>query len=68
MISIDVDVAHEVGKLPNASKLINTLLRHHFGSKLKRNCPHDWSNAFGTAEGLVKECKLCHKFEKVDYK
>ena len=28
-------------------------------------CAHEWSNAFGTAKGLARECLRCHKVEDV---
>ncbi len=31
----------------------------------KEKCEHDWSQAFGTAGGLVKECRLCGRTEEV---
>lgn len=68
MFSLDVDVNKQLGKLTNASALINGLLRHHFGDKVKQDCPHSWGQAFGTAEGLVKECTICHIFKDVKYK
>lgn len=28
-------------------------------------CVHDWSIPFGTAGGLVKECRICGKTQKI---
>ena len=45
----------------HAWKAQQTLLELGFEEK----CLHDWSSSFGTAGGLVKECRLCHKTEEV---
>ena len=45
----------------HAFKAQETLKEFGFEEK----CEHDWSQAFGTAGGLVKECRLCGKTEEV---
>ena len=45
----------------HAIKAKQTLLESGF----KEECIHDWSNAFGTSSGLVKECRLCGKTKNV---
>ncbi len=64
LITIDSDVAERLKNVGNASGMINTLLRRHFGELIgSEECQHIWSNAFSTPGGLMRECNICHKTE-----
>jgi len=69
LITIDADIAERLKKVDNASGFINKLLKAHFGGLTENNdCAHDWSNAFSTPGGLMRECNICHKTESVNIK
>jgi hypothetical protein len=34
-------------------------------SEFKEICGHNWSNAFSTPGGLMRECLLCHETQEV---
>ena len=70
MITLDYDLNESLKKVANASALINLLLRNHFGTLLTEDkaCEHQWSNAFSTPGGLMRECNICHETKIVEVK
>lgn len=63
-ITIDLEVAEKLKKERNSSSVINELLwdRYNLITNFGK-CRHDWSEWFGCANGLAKECKICHTVE-----
>jgi len=69
MITLDYDLNESLKKVSNASALINTLLRKHFGEMVgDKVCEHQWSNASSTPGGLMRECNICHETKLVEVK
>ena len=57
--TLDIDI---LMKKPT-SKLVNMLLRGHYGNTLDKNCKHDWSGWCETGMGLGRDCRLCGETE-----